>query len=273
MKKFPLAGVVIALAASVGVQGIAAQELLVNGSLENTSATFVPDGNGIMQVSPGTTIPGWTVTDTTLLWATTNVFVPKTPFGDFAVDLTGYQDNLFFAGISQTIPTVPNSTYRLTFWLGAYQDNPIYAGPMGVSATAGSTSNSFTFAPTGSGAKWGRFWMNFSAISNFTTISIRGALSGGGDYLGLDNVSVMNVTNLPALVITNWARSGSNLQLTHTSEAGFRYAVQSRTNLVTGNWATVPNSTNLAVSDLTQIVLTNAVNGGPHQFYRIWQLP
>jgi hypothetical protein len=43
---------------------LCAQELIVNGSFENSDRTFVPDANKIMSLLPGSTkIPGWTTTN------------------------------------------------------------------------------------------------------------------------------------------------------------------------------------------------------------------
>ena len=91
------------------------QELIVNGSFENTARTFVADPSGVMSVPPGSSvIPGWTVVNAALLWGGINDYGvalpsgPATPFGHFYVDLTGSLDTLPYAGVTQTIATAPN---------------------------------------------------------------------------------------------------------------------------------------------------------------------
>ena len=64
---------------------------------------------------------------------------------------------------------------------------------MSVLATAGASSQSFTFTPSGSGNQWGRFSFNFIATSSSTLLTLIGTGSAGGSYLGLDNIQVVAV--------------------------------------------------------------------------------
>jgi hypothetical protein len=184
---------------------VMAQELVVNGSLENVSNTFVADGNESMSLQPGSTvIPGWTTTNAELLWlSNSNVFGATTPYGSFFLDLTGYHDSYPYGGITQTIPTTPGETYQVSFSLGQYQQKGIYSGPVSVTAVAGlSSDGSNTFTPTnGGGNEWGSFQVNFTAQCPSTMISITGSASQGGQYLGLDNVSLTAQGGGPALLI------------------------------------------------------------------------
>lgn len=201
MKSFPV--FLLGIPSLVFLVPLSGQELIVNGSFGNSAASFVPDANQVMSLAPGAgTIPGWSVINAPLLWGpNTNEFGPSTPFGTFSVDLTGYQDSQVFGGVRQTIATAPGLDYRLSFALGAYQSNPLFSGPMSVSVVAGGVTNSFTFNATGAGAQWAIFTQDFTASGTATSISITGTSSGGGAYLGLDNVSVVALT--PKLSITS----------------------------------------------------------------------
>ncbi|WP_013321801.1 PEP-CTERM sorting domain-containing protein [Gloeothece verrucosa] len=173
-----------------------AANLLQNGSFENTNGTFVNNGLGAMSLPTGsTTIPGWTTINQELGWLNNNnIYGPViTPFGDYFLDLTGYHDSFPYGGVTQTISTTVGSTYKLSLNLGV--NNPFYPGPISVRATAGSTSQTFTFNSSETGNQWGQFNLDFTASSTSTPISIVGISSAsgvylGGFYLGLDNVSV-----------------------------------------------------------------------------------
>src|SRR5262249_1685060 len=93
-------------------------EVLTNGSLEDTTRTFQPNGSGgIMFLNPGSTaIPGWTTTgnhvaDENVAWAPNGVQVGTLILnlateGKFSVDLTGTTDKSssrgIFCGVQQT---------------------------------------------------------------------------------------------------------------------------------------------------------------------------
>jgi hypothetical protein len=62
------------------------------------------------------------------------------------------------------------------------------------------------------------------------------------------------------------------LRLSFNSLAGTNYVLQSRTDLVSGSWATLPDTTNSGNGGTMQQTVTNAVNT-PQQFYRVKQLP
>jgi hypothetical protein len=119
-----------------------------------------------------------------------NQFGPTTPFGNYFLDLTGLDDRMPFFGVEQTISTVAGQSYALTFNLGVDQDDSVFRGPIGVTATAGSTSQVFNnFNPVGgSGSIWQSFTLDFTASSASTLISIQG--EQGDQFIGLDEVAV-----------------------------------------------------------------------------------
>ena len=75
-----------------------------------------------------------------------------------------------------------------------------------------------------------------------------------------------------ALRITAVERFGNDLRLSYTSLAGTNYAVQSRADLSSGAWATLPGTTNSGTGSTLQKTLTNAFTA-PQQFYRVQQVP
>jgi hypothetical protein len=167
-----------------------AANLLQNGSFENTAGTFVNNGFGWMSLNPGSTvIPGWTTTTAELAWGqNVNIDNITTPFGSFLLDFTGYHNSFSYGGVTQTINTTVGQQYTLSLSLGIL--NPTYPGPISVTATAGSSNQTFTFNPSGSGNQWGGFSLDFTATSTSTPISIVGISTANTYYLGLDNVSV-----------------------------------------------------------------------------------
>ena len=179
--------------------------LIANGSFENTSNTFVSNGQGVMSLPIGSTvIPGWTVVNAPVLWVNnSNVFGPSTPAGALFLDLTGFQDNTNFAGVAQTVATTPGQQYALTLGIGSDEDNIRYRGPMSVSVAAGLSTTAFTFTPPAAsiGNQWGSFTFNFTATAAFTPITITGTQSTGGQYLGLDNIEITAVPE-PSTVFT-----------------------------------------------------------------------
>jgi uncharacterized protein DUF642 len=182
-----------------------AANLVSNGSFENAGGTFVDEGGGVMNtpLTPGSAlIPGWTVTNAQLGWiSNSNSYGVATPYGSYSIDLTGNHDDSSYAGVTQTITTVPSVRYRLTLALGADQSHPANGGTKSVSVTAGSSGTSFTFVPSGAGPQWGSFSFDFTATSTSTPITIVGTSAGSGvQYLGVDNVSV-DIAPLPVPVL------------------------------------------------------------------------
>jgi hypothetical protein len=75
-----------------------------------------------------------------------------------------------------------------------------------------------------------------------------------------------------ALRISAVARLGNDLRLSFNSLAGTNYVIQSRADLASGSWATLPGTTNSGTGSTVEQTLINAVNT-PQQFYRVKQLP
>ena len=176
---------VLFLTAALGVATSPQANLLTNGSFE--SGAFVNQGNDTMSLAAGSTvITGWTVvTDTTAWIGAANPFGLSASNGSFFLDLTNYQANAPFAGMSQTIATTPGATYSLSFDLGSSNR---WGRPDSITASAAGTSQTFTAPLTGSLNDWQSVLMQFVASSATTTVLLQGA--SGINYIGLDNVVV-----------------------------------------------------------------------------------
>ena len=248
-----------------------AEELVINGSFENTCG-FLPDGNRVMSLPVGSTaIPGWTTTTAELLWGLNgNPFGPRTPYGSLFVDLTGYHDSEPYAGITQTLATTSNQTYRLTFALGADGNVETYRGPMSVSVTAGAASNSFTFTATEPGNSWGVFTMEFVAESASTLLAFIGTASAGGAYLGIDNVSVM--AHDPTLKMEGLEAMENSIRFRFPTVAGRTYSIESCENLEAGTWEIVPGTETTGTGSSVQITIPR-LSSQPRQFYRVKAMP
>ncbi len=252
------------------------QELIVNGSFENVGGTFVlgpafPGPNGVMLLPPGsTTIPGWTVLNAALLWGNIDgngSVLPSgagTPFGHFYVDLTGLLDTLPFAGVTQTITTTPNQTYQLSFALGTVENDYRWRGPVSVTVSAGSTSNVFTYTPSGTDWQWRTFNWSFTAVSASTPITLTGT-SAAANLIALDNVSVSAAA---ALLISPPRIIGQALTFSIPANLASSYVIESRAQLTTGQWAPAAGTTSTTTGTIIQVTVPMPVDQ-PQQLYRV----
>lgn len=264
MKTNQAAAIIVALTVIFGIRPLAqSQNLLENGSFE--TGPFVNQGGGFMLLAAGATnIAGWTVISDQLAWgrATNSDFITPAE-GIFFLDLQG--PSLFgspYGGVAQSIATTNGQTYLLSFALGTQQAIANDRGPVSAMASAAGNSQTFNFAPTGSGVQWGQFGFYFVATNTSTTISIIGTLATGGAYIGLDNVSVVAAPDRPILSMQNpGGPSSATVRL--TGQNGFWFAVDTSTNLV--SW--LPVGTNLVSGGLADYTDAAAL-GVPHKFYR-----
>ena len=146
-------------------------------------------------------MPGWTVIGGTatgndgVAWlSNANSYGLTAETGNYFVSLAGYRDNAPYFGVSQTVATTVGQTYALTFYLGVDNSSVYYTGPIGVSVTAGPATQTIeNVSPTGTGNQWVAETVDFTATAASSTISIQGVQ--GGDYIGLDNVSLVQTGN------------------------------------------------------------------------------
>jgi len=160
---------------------------LTNSSFE--LGTFVNDGKGTMILQVGATdITGWTVVTDELAWiGNPNPWSLSAQEGDRFLDLTAYPAGAPFGAITQTVETIPQHQYELSYYLGSHTAR--WGGPpVAIVATAGGESQTCTVTSRSSGSTWTPCTMAFTATSASTVISLAG--KEGAAYIGLDNVMV-----------------------------------------------------------------------------------
>ncbi|HEY2105282.1 MAG TPA: DUF642 domain-containing protein [Candidatus Binataceae bacterium] len=166
---------------------------MTNGSFE---LPMVAPGSFTLASTGSSTIPGWTV-----VGASGNVAVTSGTFaqngysfpaenGKQWLDLTGTSNTA--TGVSQTVTTVPGTSYSLSFWVGNVVDP---GGIFGASSTVKVQVNGVNiFSATnsnGSGTmtmNWKRFGFSFFAFSTSTKITFINGDPASDTSNGLDGV-------------------------------------------------------------------------------------
>jgi hypothetical protein len=128
---------------------------------------------------------------------------------------------------------------------------------MAVVAMAGSVSNQFTFNPSGTSNQWATFTLDFTATAGTTDVTLVGKVSGGGAYLGLDQISVVPLG--PRLKIAA-AEPGQATVSWKPATPGF--VLQETWTLPPANWTNSPSGT-------TNPIPVPAT--GPTRFYRLFK--
>ncbi len=184
-----------AAAATIGMlsTGAQASNLVTNGSFEDAT-NFVDNGQDTMQVALASTLmTGWTVIgghDTAWI-GPTNPFSLSASDGRYFQDLTSYYTGGPFSGVSQSIATQAGHHYLLTFDLGS---STIWGLPSAIQASAGASSQTFTSTLSTTNG-WEGESLAFTASGASTNLSLLG--TSGFNYIGLDNVSVVDVGGVP----------------------------------------------------------------------------
>jgi len=221
-----LLGIGVALA----VPFVASAQIIVNGSFNNTSSSFNAAGGLYPGVDPGTmvlgpsstTIPGWTVSSTggNIAWVNgANLWGYTASPGNgsaYLLDLTGYENSIPYGGIaaSTAFSVTGGHTYQLSFALGT--DNGYRNGGVGTQANGDlvGSSPAITFTVDGNpavtdpvlvaaGAAGQNQWTTETyqwtvpLLTTSDSISFVGAGPNNEPYIGLDNVSVTDITPVP----------------------------------------------------------------------------
>ena len=135
-----------------------------------------------------------------------------------------------------------------------------------------SASHAFTFTPTGTGNQWKTFSLPFTATTSATRLALVGTASGGGAYLGLDEVSVVpagGVEPVPPLLSIQTHPGDANLVvIAFTSEPGRTYVVETTGDVVAGPWTPVDGSERLGTGGMLSIPLPLAPDAEA-RFYRL----
>ena len=184
----------------------ASANLVLNPSFESFTSSFGGDG-GAQLTTSSMALTGWTITNGEIaVLKSPNRYNLTASNGNYFLDLAGYSNTGFPKGISQTLNGLtPGQTYTLAMDLGIRNGACVSGGnnctgPIKVSASLGSTNQTFTHHSTNPGNIWGTYGFDFTATGPSMALSIQGiSLPAGTAYIGLDNVSV-NAVPLPAAV-------------------------------------------------------------------------
>lgn len=99
---------------------------------------------------------------------------------------------------------------------------------------------------------------------------ILNAPGGDGTDIGAFEVQQHQPCAFEATAISRIG-TGIDLRLSYATALGSNYVVQTRSNMVSGSWTSLPG-TNTGIGVVMQSIVTNAL-ASPQGFYRIQQLP
>jgi hypothetical protein len=185
------------LCVALGFAGPAAAQMVTNGSFEAFTGAFAGDG-GAQLLTTSTTLTGWTIVGGEIaVLRTPNSYSLAPSMGSNFLDLAGYSNAGFPKGISQVLSGLnAGQTYAFAMDVGIRNGACVGGGdnchgPVQVSASIGSTAQTFTQASSTAGNVWGTFGFDFVATGSTMTLTINGvSLPAGNEFIGLDNVSV-----------------------------------------------------------------------------------
>ena len=176
------------LAAAAAAQA----NLITNGSFEDAAPGYTaPTGTYTTLASGSTAIDGWTVSTGSIDWIRTYWTAQD---GLRSIDLSGNQQGLI---VAQTVETVQNGWYQLSFWMAGNPDNGPTPKTMDVLSN-GAYLDDFAFDTTGhsrSAMGWTQHVISFQAASNLTTVGFASTTGLGTNPYGpaLDNVSLVAI--------------------------------------------------------------------------------
>ncbi len=191
-------------------------ELVVNGSFEDGNhADDSAHGEPFVQLGKelcagSSALTGWRVfrqlkpldcqggTDAVFWAGAPNNFQIPAADGTYFLDLTGFvgRPPASFGGISQDVQTMrPGRQYELSFAVGSAARFPAPSGQTSIAITVEikglPSPPPFVSTVPSTGARWERFTFRFTAPGPASTLTFRGV--AGGDYVGLDNVSLRQI--------------------------------------------------------------------------------
>lgn len=177
--------------------GLAHANLVTNPSFETFTGAFGGDG-GAQLTTISTTLTGWSVINGAIAVLTTpNSYSLSASEGVNLLDLAGYSNTGLPKGISQDIAGLSvGQQYTLSLDIGIRNGACVggasnCAGPVGVNASIGTASQTFTHNSADEGNIWGTYGFIFTATNPAMSLQITGAsLPVGFQYIGLDNISV-----------------------------------------------------------------------------------
>jgi hypothetical protein len=162
----------------------------------------------------------------------------------------------FLATLTQSLPTVSNQLYQLSFWL----NNPSAgSGQQFLARWNGTNVLNLSSPPV---IPWTNYQFLVTAPGTNTELQFAGR--NDPNYYGFDDVSV---TPVPRVLLQSVQFSSGGLQLGWNSLAGLKYEIQFTTNLAPADWQTLAGIT--ASTNVCSLTDTNILNGDTQRFYRL----
>jgi len=170
--------------------------------------------------------------------------------------------DLEIAYLSQELSTCPGQTYLFSFWV----DNPGgIAGQLFQAAWNTNVAATNIIFSLSSPPAFGWTNLNFVIMAASSNTVIQFGAENSPNYFGLDDISV---TPIPPPTISSAVELSDGFEITWAALANVGYVIQSTTNLFQPNWQAIGPPIVASTNMLTGID-TNAIEGGPPQFYRI----
>jgi hypothetical protein len=200
----------------------ASANLLVNGSFETP---LVPAAFYTNYPGGSNAIPGWTVVGVDSAIVNTAFTQSGITFqaqdGSQWIDLAGITSNSTSSGVTQTIPTVPNQLYQVSFYVGSATDGSLFfPSTIDVSINDGPRTSYFNpMAPTNM-LDWRKFTANFTAASNATKLTFYNGSTSNNFLNGIDNISVVRVPEPASFFAIVVGVCGSMASLRRSRQSG-----------------------------------------------------
>lgn len=187
---------IVAATIAASICSTAHAAVINNGSFELPT---VPDGSYTNFGTGSNLISGWTVVGPQASIVSGALTAGSLTFpaqeGSQWLDLTGYLSNSRDDGVTQTIATIPGTTYTLSFWVGNIVDpGSTYGKTSTVELSLnGGPREPFTNAD-GTGANvmnWKQFTRSFTANSASTVITFFNGDPADDNNNGLDSIAIL----------------------------------------------------------------------------------
>jgi hypothetical protein len=177
--------------------------LIVNGSFETPT---VPNGAYINYPGGSTAITGWTVVGVDSAVTSTNFTQSGVTFnaedGNQWIDLAGVTSNSMTSGVTQSISTVIDDTYQITFYVGSSDAPPFFfPATVDLSIDGGARTHYSNPATPATMLDWELFTVDFTATNSSTNLTFLNGDDSSNYETPLDNVSVDVVPEPSSLAI------------------------------------------------------------------------
>jgi hypothetical protein len=163
----------------------------------------------------------------------------------------------YLATLSQTIATLPNQEYLLSFWLLNNTNQPTAQFEVSWAGT--------TIEDMQNPAVFGWTNQQFIVSASGPATVLQFAAENDTGYFGLDDVSVTPVPNPGFNFMTP---VGDSIQFTWSASPGLVYQVQYKTNLLQSAWVNLGTPV-MADTNIVTFSDANALVSSPQRFYRL----